>query len=223
MRALLALCALCAVGSAAGAQPAPVRMTPVFTGQRPWTLTCAEAGGFGDQLSVQLGWPSVSLGYTHPLGPDVDLGARLDLLYGVESSVDVIKAGLGVRAPLRWTAVRQGAVSVLLHADPGVKYYSYSPAQLGLALPLGATVGLRLANDLWAAASLDLPMTLFFHGVAGTAFALGVQPGFSLEYALDKQIGLSLDTRLGPVLSASYFANPPVFGFRAQVGLSYRL
>jgi hypothetical protein len=191
----------------------------------PWTLVAGDAGGKGaDWVSAQFGWPSISLGYTHGVSDRADLGVRFDLIYGVESAADVTQLGVGLRFPLRVTVVRSGRVSLLVHVDPGIKAYTYSDAQLGLQFPAGLTWSLRAGSSVWIALSFDAPMTVLLTGVPKSTLIVGVQPGLSIEYALDRQLSLSLDTRFGPLYSTpQYFPESAQFGFRTQVGVALKL
>jgi hypothetical protein len=52
-------------------------------------LLGGEAVGAGTNVfSGEFGWPSISLGFTHGLGADVDVGVRFDLLNRLEQNIE---------------------------------------------------------------------------------------------------------------------------------------
>ena len=191
-------------------------------------------GNNHDVISGEFGFPSVSLGYTHGMSPTTDIGAKFDLLYGVESVTNgCCQFGLGFRVPLRLTATRRDKLSVLVHIDPGVKLYTFSSTWFGFQFPVGLTLGYAAAPDLTVAFGVDLPMTIFVTP-SPAAFYIAPLFGPAFEYHIDRQLAIGLNTRFGPVINTAtpgvpgfpgFFSSPSStnFGFVTQLLLAYRL
>ena len=172
-------------------------------------------------VSGEFGWPSVSFGVTHGLRRDTDVGARFDLLFGVEGATDANKFGVGFRVPYRMVALRQDRLAVLLHVDPGLKLFTYSPALFGLAFPVGATVGYSVTRDVTAAFGVDFNMALYLTG-PGSQPSFWFSPFFgpALEFHVDPRLTAGINTRFGPVIPSTGGSS---FGFVTQLLLAYRI
>src|SRR5438270_13242039 len=115
MRNLMALAAVvvlaAADASAQEAGPAPVA--------RPdFSLVSGETVLAGrDMVSAQFGWPSIAFGYTHGINDKLDVGGRLELLYGFEGSSNT-QFGMDFGAPIRSTVLRRDKISMQSHVDP---------------------------------------------------------------------------------------------------------
>src|SRR4051812_14005983 len=197
---------------------------------RAWSLLGGETvGADADVVSAELGWPGISFAFTHGTGRDSDVGIRFDLLYGVEQMSNTSQFGIGARVPLRLTVARRDRISVLVHIDPGLKLYTFSPAWFGLALPIGVPFGSAAAGDLTVAFGVDLPMTLF---LTPTPVAFFIAPSFgpAVEYHVDPRLAVGINTRFGPVVRTAYPGVPSAFstsgsqfGFVTQLMLGYRM
>jgi hypothetical protein len=173
-----------------------------------------------DVVSGEFGWPSASFGFTHGMSPTTDVGARFDLLFGLENT-SISQFGIGFRVPLRATALRRDRMSVLLHIDPGVKVYTTSPdAAFGFQWPIGVTLGYTATPELNVAFGFELPMTLFV--TPDVSMVLGPMFGPAVEYHVptDRRLAVGFNTRFGPMFDTS---GGNRFGFITQVLLAYRL
>ena len=171
-----------------------------------------------DVFSAEMGWPSISLGYTHGLTPYTDAGVRFDLLYSVEGTTQD-RFGLGLRAPLRAIALRGSVASLLVHFDPGLAVYPKTEARWGVLLPIGGAIGFQISDDFRLALGMDLPMTFVI--TPSAAFDIGTQFGLGFEYLADPHLLVGLDTRFGPLFSTS--GSGSQFSFLTKLLLAYRM
>jgi hypothetical protein len=172
-----------------------------------------------DVASAEVGWPSVSFGVTHGTSATSDIGARFDLLYGIENTTNS-QFGIGLRVPFRIHVMQRDRLGLLFHIDPGIKFYATDPASFGFQFPIGITLGYRAAPEFNVAFGVDLPMSLFVTP-SPVNFVLGPLFGPAFEYHVDRELTIGLNTRFGPV----FFTEPGVsrFGFVMQLLLAYRL
>jgi hypothetical protein len=169
-------------------------------------------------VSSEIGWPSVSLGYTQGLTPYTDFGIRFDLLYSVEGTTQD-RFGLGLRVPLRAIAVRGSVVSLLVHFDPGVSVYPKGEAQWSALLGVGGAVGFQVSDDFRMALGMDLPMFLVV--TPSASFDIGTQFGLGFEYVADPHLIVGVNSRFGPLFSTS--GGSSQFSFLTQLLLGYRM
>src|SRR5712671_3090330 len=117
-------------------------------GDGRYSLLGGEVLGKGvNAVSGEFGWPSITFGYTHGMGQNWDIGAKFDLLYGVEGITSLTQFGLGFRVPMRATILRSDRLSVLVHVDPGLKLFTYSPAVFGFSFPVGVVLGYAASRE----------------------------------------------------------------------------
>ncbi|MFL5376426.1 MAG: hypothetical protein ACJ787_00830 [Myxococcales bacterium] len=169
-------------------------------------------------ISSEIGWPSVSLGYTQGLTPYTDFGIRFDLLYSVEGTTED-RFGLGLRVPLRAIAIRSSALSLLVHFDPGVSVYPKNEARWSALLGVGGALGFQLSDDFRMALGMDLPM--YFVVTPEASFDIGTQFGLGFEYLADPHLLVGLNTRFGPLFSTS--GGSSQISFLTQLLLAYRM
>jgi len=172
-----------------------------------------------DIASGEFGYPGVSFGLTHGTSPTSDIGLRFDILYGFENTT-ISEFGIGVRVPFRFAAYKRDRIGVLFHLDPGIKFYTTSPAAFGFQWPIGVTLGYTVSPELNVAFGVELPMFLRLTP-SPVDFYLGPLFGPAFEYHVDRELTLGLNTRFGPMI----FTEPGVtrFGFITQLLLAYRL
>src|SRR5204863_5661224 len=185
-----------------------------------YSLLGGETVGNGvNVVSGEFGWPSVTFGITHGLSRDTDVGVKFDLLFGVEGATEASQFGIGFRVPYRMVALRSDRLSVLLHVDPGIKLFTYSPALFGIAFPVGAIVGYAVNRDITAAFGVDLNMTLY---VTPSPVSFWISPMFgpAVEFHVDPRLAVGINTRFGPVLPSTGGSS---FGFVTQLMLAYRM
>jgi len=188
-------------------------------GDGRYSLLGGEVLGKGvNAVSGEFGWPSITFGYTHGMGQNWDIGAKFDLLYGVEGITSLTQFGLGFRVPMRATILRSDRLSVLVHVDPGLKLFTYSPAVFGFSFPVGVVLGYAASREVNVAFGVDLPMTLY---VAPNAnFFIGPWFGPAVEYHVDQRLLVGFNTRFGPIFATGGGND---FGFLMQLLLAYRM
>ena len=113
--------------------------------------------------------------------------------------------------------IRTGRMSLLVHADPGLKIYTAS-GTWGPVFPAGAQIGFAVNPDLRFALGLEVPMALLF---SPAQFVIGTEFGFGVDYYLDPRLLVGFNTRIGPVFSSEWSGSQ--FGVVAQIGLGYRM
>lgn len=172
-----------------------------------------------DIVSAEVGWPSATFGLTHGLSPTTDVGFKFDLLWGFENTT-ISRFGLGFRVPLRATIWRRDRLSALVHIDPGLKVYTASPTFFGLQFPVGVTLGYAAAPEFNVGFGLDLPMTLMV-SPSPVRFFLGPLFGPSVEYHVDRQLTVGLNTRFGTIINTNTGGSE--FGLTMQALLAWRL
>jgi hypothetical protein len=215
-----ALAAAMAVSFAAEAQRRGSASATATGPSRPsFSLATGEtmARGVGEAYA-RFGWPSADFGYQYGLNEKVDVGALFGLLYGYEATTTT-QFGLLFAAPIRSTVLRRDKISVLLSITPGFQIYTTSPAIGSVNFPIGAVLGVQVAPDLRVGIGADAVMKVLFGGGSST-FEFAPMFGPAIEYYVDRQLLISLETRFGPVIFTAGGSN---FGFRTQVGVAYRM
>jgi hypothetical protein len=192
---------------------------PSTTGR--YNLLGGETVGNGvNVVSGEFGWPSVSFGVTHGLSRDTDVGAKFDLLFGLEGDTQASQFGIGFRVPYRMVALRSDRLSVLLHVDPGIKLFTTSPATFGFGFPVGAVFGYAATRDVTVGFGVDLNMALY---VTPSPVQFVISPIFgpAVEFHVDPRLAVGINTRFGPVIYTNGGATD--FGFVTQLLLAYRM
>lgn len=189
-----------------------------------WGLHSGDTLHSGDNMVYgEFGWPSVALGFQHGMSSKVDIGFRLDLLYGLEYTT-FTQLGLGMRVPIRISLTKSSKFSALLHFDPGVKFDAFSPVFFGIWLPLGLEFGIHIVPEATLQFGFDMPF--YLNLTNGVGVVIPPQFGFGFEYHIDDHIGVGLNTRFGPSIFAGgnrgFVFNSVQFGFVTQAGFSYR-
>jgi hypothetical protein len=209
-----------------------------------WSYAAADTVGDGQAvIGSELGWPDVTLGFVYGVSRSIDVGAKLELAYGLEGTTN-IHFGFGLRAPIRFNLVKKEKVSVLAHVDPGVKIYTgtlekgidpyFEKMYFGIQLPVGIAVAFSPSRDVSVGIGFDVN-TIF--GLAGVgAFSVGISPmaGPELEYRIDDQIVVGVNTRFGAGIAITSDTTYPgvgtaagdtytKFAFRAQLVLGYKM
>jgi|SRR5437868_2299965 len=192
---------------------------PPVTGR--YSLLGGETVGNGVNVaSGEFGWPSITFGYTRGLSRDTDVGAKFDLLFGVESATSASQFGVGFRVPYRMVALRSDRLSVLLHVDPGIKLFTTSPVLFGFGFPVGAIFGYAATREVTVAFGVDLNMALYVTPSPVT-FVIAPMFGPAVEFHVDPRLAVGINTRFGPVIPTN--GNGSVFGFVTQLMLAYRM
>ncbi len=154
--------------------------------------------GSGTVVHGQIGWPGLSFTLLTSGGDRVDFGGRLSLLYGYEGITRMSGVpGLKLQGVLRLGLLERGRMNLGLKFSPGPFFYFFQGGtEVGLALPIDLALGLALSPKLMLSFGLDVPMFAVFGPYGG--LAVPVLLGGGVEYALDGQLALTANLRVGP-------------------------
>jgi hypothetical protein len=184
-----------------------------------WSLIAGETvGDRQDAVSAEVGWPGVSLGWTHGLTAYTDVGLRFDVLYTVDDTTHT-RFGLGGRVPLRAVAVRGDVASLFVHMDPGFSIYPSDPSRWGIRLPLGGSVGFQVTPQSRFAVGMEIPLTFVIQ--PGASIDIGTQFGASYEWFADRHVLVGFDARFGPVFHSA--GGDSDIGVVARFIVAYRM
>jgi hypothetical protein len=187
-----------------------------------YSLLGGETVGTGTNVvSGEFGWPSITFGYTHGLSHNTDVGAKFDLLFGVEGDPNASQFGIGFRVPYRMVALRSDRIAVLLHVDPGIKLFTYSSTLFGFGFPVGVVVGYAAQRDLVIGFGVDLNMALYVTP-SPVRFVISPMFGPAVEFRVDPRLTVGINTRFGPVIFTNNGGYSD-FGFVTQLLLAYRM
>jgi hypothetical protein len=156
--------------------------------------------GAGSIVHAQFGWPGISASLLESASRNIDIGARLSLLYAPEGiTVLAGNPGLKLQGLLRLELLERGRINLGLEFSPGFFFYSasyYYPGAtlVGLTFPVGLALGFAVSPNLMLSLGLDMPFFLAF----GYDVAVPVRVGAGLEYALDRSLALTLSVKAGP-------------------------
>lgn len=214
---------------AADAAPEPVpavtySVRPPPTSLERWGLHSGDTIGDGGTLIFgEVGWPDVSFGFQHGFSTNVDVGLRVSFIYITEYVVPKpgnqtsLIAGLGLSIPVRVTVARNDRLSLLVHADPGVKFDGFDPKIFaGPQLPLGVDLGLHLSPRSTLTLGADVPLAILV-----TPQVTGYVPllmGLTFESRFTDHFGMSFNLRTGMLRAYNKTGSDSDLVLLAQVG-----
>lgn len=173
---------------------------------------------------IEAGWPDVTLGVAYGLSDKIDIGGRLGFVYGPWFNPSLIGFGMALSVPIRFSLVKGGGVSALIHVDPGLKFPLFSPVLFGLQFPVGAEVGIHVADHATLQVGLDLPMHVNF--VRGAYFNIAPMAGPGFEYHIGNA-AIGLNTRFGATVAVGGGGGATFsgagFGFLTQAYFGYKI
>lgn len=191
-------------------------------------------------VEVGMGWPGLHAGVLRGMTPQLQLGARLSLNYGVEGMVNGVVPGLKLQFLVHFKIWESNKFSLGVRFEPGPMAYFYTSATAsscgfdsfgnivcgrsvnaipGLAMPIGVRFGIVATTALAVGVSFDIPMWLSFSTT--TSLQVPILTGLGVEYFLQSNLLLCASLRMGPTLSSAYRA-PAIFTFEGKVGGAYR-
>jgi len=193
---LVALFSSVALAQGADASRPPPRQAE--SGGQMSSVLSGKALGSGTLIHGQLGWPSLSATLLTSAGGPLDFGGRFSFLYGYEGITQVAGIpGLKLQGVLRFQLLERGKLNLGLRFSPGVFFYFFpGGTEIGMPLPVDLAFGFAVSPKLMLNLGLDLPAFVVFGPYGG----LAVPPlaGGGLEYAVDRQLALTLNLRAGP-------------------------
>jgi hypothetical protein len=210
-----------------------------------WAYMAGDTVGEGNSvMGAELGWPDLTLAFVYGTGERTDVGVKVQLIYGIEGTAET-QFGFGVKVPVRFNVIKKPKFSLLVHGDPGVKMYTGSklldgtkvtPSKLafGFTLPVGLQAAYSPNRALSVGVGADLDFSVFVAGYFTPAFIIAPMFGPEVEYRIDDEVAIGLNTRFGPMIGipSDDFENFGSFGaadtqtkfaFRVQLVLAYKL
>ena len=210
-----------------------------------WAYMAGDTVGEGNSvIGAELGWPDLTLAYVYGTGERTDVGVKAQLIYGTEGTT-ATQFGFALKAPVRFNVIKKEKFSMLLHGDPGIKLYTGSklldgtkvrPSKLafGFTLPVGLQAAYSPNRALSVGVGVDLDFSVFVAGYFTPAFVIAPMLGPEVEYRIDDEVAIGLNTRFGPMIGigSDDFENFGGFGtaetttqfaFRVQLVLAYKL
>jgi hypothetical protein len=221
------------------------RVTRAASSRGRWAYMAGDTVGEGNSvIGAELGWPDLTLAFVYGTGARTDVGIKAQLIYGTEGTTET-QFGFGLKAPVRMNMVKKDKFSLLLHGDPGIKLYAGSrllngikvtPSKLafGFTLPVGVQAAYSPNRAVSVGVGADLDFSVFVAGYFTPAFIIAPMFGPEVEYRIDDEVAIGLNTRFGPMIAigSDDFENFGAFGtaetqtkfaFRVQLVLAYKL
>ncbi len=196
------------------------RTDTAYVGSRgqSWSVLSGRMLNSGDALHLQLGWPGLSATYLHSVSPKFDAGARFTFNYGYEG-VTTVNAGLKLQALAKINLVDTGRLAAALTFSPGAFVYFTGGTVFGITMPVGVVLGIPVGDAITLNFGMDAPFNVRF--VGGGQFDLHLLFGGGLEYAIDRNLMLTLNTRFGPAIN--FNSGSGQFAFDALMGVAFKL
>jgi hypothetical protein len=154
----------------------------------------------GTVVHGQVGFPGLSIALLTSVGENLDAGGRISFLYAYEGITRLERTpGIKLQGVFRLQLLDREKFNFGLRFSPGIFFYSFPYpgwTETGLALPVDLVLGIALAPPLMLNVGVDVPMFVAFGPVGG--LAVPVLIGAGVEYALDRQLALTMNLRVGP-------------------------
>jgi hypothetical protein len=189
-------------------------------GDTNWSATAGRTVGNNNSvLHVEAGWPGIGFTYLKGLDERTDLGFRVGFNYGFEGTANSA-AGLNLAVPYRRTLVDSGDATIAFRTDPGISFYGNQGSLLfGIGGPIGVVAAVKPDPRVTLDVGADLPILVSFANPAGLLF--GPQVGAGAEYLLDRNVALTLRTRIGPAFALASQGTGSAIGFQALFGVAF--
>jgi hypothetical protein len=219
-----ALAALIGWTSAVHAQSGPYDSggSSIYASEPIWSATAARTAGRGNNLlQVEAGWPGIGFTYQRGLDSRSDFGARVSFLYSFEGTTNS-RTGVQLQTPYRRMLTSGETANITFHFDPGVTVHSGSGGTLvGVGGPIGVLAGWDVSPWTSVDVGVDFPILFSFSNPAGVWF--GPMLGGGLEYAIDRNLHVTLRVRMGPDFSLGSGQSGSQFAFLSLIGLAYNM
>jgi hypothetical protein len=209
-----------------GVFPGPVADEPA----KRWGLHSGDSVPKGDWLVyLEVGWPDLVTGFQRGVTDSLDVGFRASVGFGVDyviprgrQGVNDISLGLGLTAPVRWMVARTDRVSVLVHADPGLKfdYLTDEPRNaapfFGPQIPLGIDLGIHVGERGTLTLGVDVP--LIFRVTPDPTMLVALLAGLTYEHRFRDTFGMSFNLRPGILHGFNATGNSTDLALLGQIG-----
>jgi hypothetical protein len=213
MRQVVRLCAVVALGwsLSAGAQ---------VYGQGWSVLTGKTVGTNENALHFQAGWPGISATLLHGASPTLDLGGIFSFNYGFEGDVRLVWPGFKFQGLVRATLAQSSTFNFGVNFAPGPFFYFHdATTTVGVAIPVEFVFGLPSTSAVNVAFAFDVPMFVYFGN--GGQLVLPLLFGGGIEYFFERNLAVTFDLRMGPMIFTSGGASD--FAFRALMGIAVKM
>jgi len=167
-----------------------------------WSGISADTAPSGQNVVTGgIGFPGFTADVQHGMGPNWDIGGKLDLDYAWAFAPETV--GLGAfqanfLVPMRFRVFHQGMMNLQVHVDPGLFVASsrfFRGAQFGLAIEPGVILSFDVLPNLKVGPAIDLPMAVDF--LNGGEFTITPLFGGSVEWMVIHNLSLGLNMRFG--------------------------
>ncbi len=190
-----------------------------------WSVLTGRTVGTNDNvLHMQAGWPGISATLLHGMTPKMDLGGIFTFNYGFEGDVSFdVRPGLKFQGLFRANLFDSNKFNVGINFAPGPLFYFFrSTTVVGLAIPFGLAFGIPATSALNIGLAFEMPMFVVFPSsrLVGE-LVLPVLFGGGIEYFLDRNLAVTFNMRMGPII----FTNDGFtdFDFQGLMGLAVKL
>jgi hypothetical protein len=218
--AIVGVLALVPLQAQAQAQARAARGWSVLTGQT--------VGDNATAVHVQAGWPGISATLLHGYTPTVDLGGIFTFNYGVGGDTNNVNPELKLQGYAKATLLETPKYNLGVWFAPGPLLIFYpsnrfnfaSGTVFGITFASGLVFGLPVTNVVNVAVNFDLPM--FVTVGSASSFVVPILFGGGVEYFLEKNMALTFNLRMGPIIYARTpsFTN---FDLMALFGVAFKL
>ena len=192
-----------------------------------------EAGGTPSAVSSialrEFGFSNLpAVSYHYAVIDTLTLGARFSFDYAAYVPAQVFLRSVFLEAPIRWSVLRRGKVTLGVHFDPGFGFtftrgnaFIGSAADFVLLLGAGGNVGYHIvANKIVVGGGLDMPVMIDFPiGIGFTALHWPILLGPIFEVHPSDALAITFDTKFGPMFSAPLAV---AFAMKLVFGVAYR-
>lgn len=205
-------------------------LPPEGTPPPGWGLHSGDTVPRGDVLLYgELGWPDLSLGFQRGVGDNLDVGLRLSVSLGVDyiiprdrNGVEDLSLGFGFSVPIRARVFHNEKISVLVHADPGIKFEYLTPKPFfGPQLPVGIDLGVHVSPRTTVTLGLDVPF--LFRVTPDPTGIIPFLAGVSVERRFTDHFGMSVNLRPGILYGVNRTGSSVDLALLSQLGFFGRI
>ncbi|APR83095.1 Hypothetical protein A7982_08444 [Minicystis rosea] len=196
----------------------------------PWGLHSGDTVPHRDvMLYGELGWPDLSLGFQRGMGENVDVGVRATVALGVDyilprdrNGVQDMSLGIAFTVPIRVRVLRTEKLSLLVHADPGIKFEYFDPKPFaGPHLPVGIDLGIHVTELTTLTLGVDVPF--MFRVTPDPTVLIPFLAGVSVERRFTDHFGMSLNVRPGLLYGVNRTGSSTDAALLSQLGFIGRI
>jgi hypothetical protein len=213
------------VAGLAQAQTTTAGPAPAFRGEDPWSVMSGKTVGTDQNVFWgSVGFPGLYLQLDHGIDALTDIGGKLGLDYGDSGIVNgCCHVGLDFQFTIRRNFFDNGKLRIAGTFDPGFSlFFPPNSTQFALLFPIGVQFGFPITPLLQINASFDLAMRAgFSSGFLPGYFALPILFGGGFEYALQRNLLLTFQLKLGPTIFTNAGASAQ-FTLYALAGIAYK-